>query len=79
MAVSVYEGSAIDMLENQDVRFALADLRQGTDLPLELQYDLDPDAPLDVGEIDGMFKQIVDGLLPGIKQYLETGESVPMP
>ena len=77
--MSVYEGTDIDMFENQDARFTLQDSGQGTDLNMELQYALTPDAPADAGEIEDMFKQIADGLLPGIKQYIETGLAAPTP
>ena len=75
-AINVYEGSDIAPFESIDVRFVLRDAEQGTAVSLELEYRLKPDAPSDPQEIESEYRQLIEGVLAGLKRYVETGELV---
>ncbi len=78
-AINVYEGSDIAPFESQDARFVLRDARQGTAVSLELEYRLKPDVPSDPQEIESEYRQLIEGVLAGLKHYVETGQPLPMP
>ncbi len=78
-AINVYEGSDIAPFESIDVRFVLRDAEQGTAVSLELEYRLKPDAPSDPQEIESEYRQLIEGVLAGLKHYVETGQPMPMP
>ena len=79
-ALNVYEGSdVVAPFESQDVRFTLRDAEQGTTVSLELEYRLKPDAPLDPQELEREYRELIEGVLAGLKHYVETGQPLPVP
>ncbi len=75
-AINVYEGSDIAPFESQDARFVLWNAGQGTAVSLELEYLLKPDVQSDPQEIEREYRQLIEGVLAGLKRYVETGELV---
>ena len=75
-AINVYEGSDIAPFESIDVRFVLRDAEQGTAVSLELEYRLKPDGQSDPQEIEREYRQLIEGVLAGLKRYVETGQLV---
>ncbi len=75
-AINVYEGSDIAPFEGIDVRFVLRDAEQGTAVSLELEYRLKPDGQSDPQEIEREYRQLIEGVLAGLKRYVETGQLV---
>ncbi len=79
-AINVYEGSDVAApFESQDARFVLRDAGRGTTVSLELEYRLKPDVPSDPQEIESEYRQLIEGVLAGLKHYVETGQPLPMP
>ncbi len=75
-AINVYEGSDIAPFESIDVRFVLRDAEQWTAVSLELEYRLKPDGQSDPQEIEREYRQLIEGVLAGLKRYVETGQLV---
>ena len=79
-AINVYEGSdVVAPFESADARFALRDAGQGTAVSLELEYRLKPDVPSDPQEMEGEYRQLIEGVIAGLKHYVETGQPLPPP
>lgn len=79
-AINVYEGSdVVAPFESQDARFTLRDAGQGTAVSLELDYRFKPDVPSDPQEVEREYRQLIEGVLAGLKNYVETGRPLPMP
>ena len=78
-AINAYEGSDIAPFESMDVRFVLRDAGQGTAVSLELEYRLKPDAPSDPQEMESEYRQLIEGVLAGLKHYVEAGRPMPTP
>ena len=57
----------------------LRDAGQGTAVSLELEYRLKPDIPSDPQELESEDRQLIEGLLAGLKHYVETGQPMPLP
>ncbi len=78
-AINAYEGSDIAPFESQDARFVLRGAGQGTAVSLELEYRLKPDGPSDPQEIESEYRRLIEGVLAGLKHYVETGQPLPTP
>ncbi len=46
---------------------------------MELEYRLKPDVPADPQEIESEYRQLIEGVLAGLKHYVETGQPLPTP
>ncbi len=77
-AINAYEGSDVAPFESLDVRFVLRDAGRGTAVSLELEYRLKPDVPSDPQELESEYRQLIEGVLAGLKHYVETGQPLPM-
>ncbi len=79
-AINVYEGSdVVAPFESQDARFVLRDAGQGTTVSMELEYRFKPDAPSDPQKTEREYRELIEGVLAGLKHYVETGQPMPMP
>ena len=79
-AINVYEGSdVVAPFESQDARFVLRDAGQGTTVSMELEYRFKPDAQSDPQETEREYRELIEGVLAGLKHYVETGQPLPTP
>ena len=78
-AITVYEGSEVIVpFESQNAIFTLRDAEEGTSVSMELGYELKSDVPMDPNEMESQSRELVEGVLSGLKHYVETGEPVSM-
>ena len=78
-AITVYEGSeVIAPFESQNAIFTLRNAEDGTSVSMELEYELKSDVPMDPNEMESQSRELVEGILHGLKHYVETGEPVSM-
>ena len=72
-ALDVYEGTGVESFDSVGVSFRLEDAGPGTKVALEVDSELRPDALGMADEIDAQYRELVDSILGGLKQYVETG------
>ena len=77
--ITVYEGSeVIAPFESQNAMLMLRDTKEGTSVSMELGYELKSDVPMDPNEMESQSRELVEGVLTGLKHYVETGKPVSM-
>ncbi len=74
----VDEGTGTEFFESQVVRFGLKNAGQGTIVSLELEYELKSDAPANPHEMENEYRELVNGVVSGLKRYAEAGQTSPM-
>ena len=76
--LSVHEGTGTELFESQDARFRLKSSGHGTIVSLDLEYELKSDASMNPLEMENEYRELVNGVLAGLKRYAETGETSPI-
>lgn len=66
-------------LVNQRVRFELESTRDGTLVRMTFSYDYAPSTELPTSEADAMATELLNGVLGGLKHFVETGEPAVAP
>ena len=78
LTMDIYEGTV--PFASYHGGYSLVDDGDGTIVTGAIEYDLKSDAPVDPQEVERQNREeVLPLLLASLKQYVETGEPMPMP